>query len=80
MIVKRQKNYSGYSEINMGGSTYMPAQVMTDYALDPLENSVSYLESTPVGKFEPVGRKLRLTRGIVSPLKKLLGKNKESKK
>ena len=72
MIVKRQKNYSGYSEFNMGGSTYMPTQVMTDYALDPIENSVSYLESTPVGKFEPVGKKLRLTRGIVSPPQKII--------
>jgi len=69
MIVKRQKHYSGYSDIDINGASYYPAQVMTDYALEPIENSVLYLESTPVGKFKPVNKKLRLARGIVSPKK-----------
>jgi hypothetical protein len=78
MKVKRQKNYSGYGDLSLSGASYMPAQVMTNYALDPIENSVSYLESTPVGKYEPIGKKLRMARGIVSPLKKIL-KKKEIK-
>lgn len=54
----------------------MPAQVMTDYALNPVENSVDYLETTRIGEIKPVKRKLRLVKGIVSPFKKIIGKRK----
>ena len=76
MIIKRQRLYSGYEESNGYGLSYMPAQVMTDYALNPVEDSVKYLETTRVGEIKPVKKKLNLVKGLVSPLKKIIGKRK----
>ena len=76
MIIKRQRLYSGYSECSGYGVSYMPSQVMTDYALNPIENSVNYLESTRIGEVTPVKKKLKLAKGIVSPIKRIIGKRK----
>lgn len=74
MIILRkiQKSYSGYGDINLNGVKYHSSQVVTNYALDPIETSVDYLSDTPVAEIAPVNRKLKQFKGIVNPLKKLI--------
>jgi hypothetical protein len=76
MVIKR-KLYSGTSEAILEGVTYYPSQVITDYALDPIDKTLDYVESTRIGKLEPVRKKTSRFAGVVKPLKKLLRRDKK---
>lgn len=76
MIIKR-KLYSGAVEAMPSGVTYYPSQVITDYALDPLDKTLDYIDSTRIGKLDSVKKKTSRFAGIVKPLKRILRRNKK---
>ena len=76
MIIKR-KLYSGVSESMPSGVTYYPRQVISDYALDPLDKTLDYIDSTKIGKLDSVKKKTSRFAGIVKPLKRILRRKRK---
>ena len=62
MIILRDQLFSSYSEAPMLGYSYYPSQVLTNYALDPLEKSADWIDNTTVGNLKPVKKKTRMVK------------------
>lgn len=41
------------------GVVYVPAQVTSNYVLNPAENFIDYIEKSPINKLDSVNRKTR---------------------
>ena len=78
MIILRDQLFSSYSEAPIEGYSYYPSQVLTNYALDPLEKSADWVENTTVGNLKPVKKKTRLIKKVTASLKSLV-KRKDNK-
>ena len=72
MIILRDQLFSSYSEVPIEGYSYYPSQVLTNYALDPLEKSADWVENTTVGNLKPVKKKTRLIKKVTASLKSLV--------
>jgi hypothetical protein len=82
MIIKRRKNFSGYSEITINGVTYVPAQVMNDKlhdTMDTAEDVVSRVDQTAIGQTVPVKKKTRMVKNVISGLKGFVPSRKKKK-
>ena len=78
MKLKRiSKVYSGVSEVMPSGVSYYSSQVITDYALDPLDKTLDYIDNTKIGKLESVKKKTSRFAGIVKPLKRILARKRK---
>lgn len=74
---RKSKVYSGVSEAMVSGTTYYPSQVITDYALEPLDKTLDYIDNTRIGKLDSVKKKTSRFAGVVKPLKKILARKKK---
>lgn len=74
---RKSKVYSGVAEAMVSGTTYYPSQVITDYALEPLDKTLDYIDNTRIGKLDSVKKKTSRFAGVVKPLKKILARKKK---
>ena len=65
----RIKRFSGYSEVSPGGVTYKSSQVISNYILDPIDKSISYVDNTTLGKTNVVKKKSRMVKSIIKPFR-----------
>jgi hypothetical protein len=80
MIILRDQLFSSYSEVPIEGYSYYPSQVLTNYALDPLEKSADWIENTAiVGDLKPIKKKTRMVKKVTASLKSLV-KRKDNNK
>ena len=54
----KRKLFSGYSESIPEAVTYKSAQILSDYVLDPVDNSVKVISNSPLGKVGVVEKKI----------------------
>ena len=74
---RKSKVYSGVAEAMVSGTTYYPSQVITDYALEPLDKTLDYIDNTRIGKLDSVKKKTSRFAGIVKPLKKIMARKRK---
>lgn len=79
MIILRDQLFSSYSEAPIEGYSYYPSQVLTNYALDPLEKSADWVENTAMGDLKPVKKKTRLIKKVTASLKTLVKRRDKNK-
>lgn len=73
-----------YSETPVKSSSYINSQVIQDatesYIINPIDNVVSYVESSKIGKMEPVKRKTGMIKRVTTPVKKYISYKRKKKK
>lgn len=76
----RIKRFSGYSEAAPGGVSYYSGQVVSKYILDPLDKGMEKVDelSGPISSDRFREKKARI-KGIIKPLKKILGGSDKNK-
>ncbi len=50
------------------------------YIINPIDNVVSYVESSKIGKMEPVKRKIGMIKRVTTPVKKYISYKRKKKK
>lgn len=50
------------------------------YIINPIDNVVSYVESSKIGKMEPVKRKTGMINRVTTPVKKYISYKRKKKK
>lgn len=75
MILKRKsRTYSDLPE----GVSYYSSQVLTNYALNPLDKTIDYIDNTKLGKLKPIKKQTTRFASVIKPLKWALKRNKNN--
>lgn len=72
MIILR-KSFSGISEVPLTGTSYQSGQVFTKLVFDPVDNTITTIEESPlIGETKLVKKKVNRVKSILHPIKQLI--------